>query len=482
VVNVKKGTSETGPAPKTRVLFFAALSVGGCVAIMLISAFGLTRYYHSQEAKYLRETYGLRAELMEKALTGAVGAHLRRNLYRPEELNEIFFRMSAMPMFRALALYSGTEIIAASDNPVTDAPESRDTSPDFAFSFDVDGFHQIYSGPGAGVGTEVHRRPGEMRRRSPHQPAGRGGGPGRWWQQENGSPPPSSNWVELPAGPYRISVVMDGTAYLSHRQTLRIQVLLMGAGILILYAVAVLLIFLRRRQRGLQMQLLNEQARAAHHEKLARLGAGLAHETKNPLGIVRGLAQAIGDSPGLDEKVREKASHIVDEADRVTGRLNTFLGFAHPREPAFQPVALNVLIADILALIAADAESGGIRLRNETAPLTVRADPDQLRRALLNLLLNAIRATAPGGEITIRAGRDRGGIRLEIADTGCGIKPEDLPRVREPYYTRFEGGTGLGLAIVDEIAEAHGWNLAIESAPGKGTRVRLSGLRKADDT
>ncbi len=103
-----------------------------------------------------------------------------------------------------------------------------------------------------------------------------------------------------------------------------------------------------------------------------------------------------------------------------------------------------------------------------------------LRRALLNLLINALRACREGDTISLWALAEGGLAMLVVADTGAGIAPEDLARVREPYFTRFPGGTGLGLAIVDQIARSHGWGFTLESTPGEGTAARLSKLARAE--
>jgi signal transduction histidine kinase len=104
------------------------------------------------------------------------------------------------------------------------------------------------------------------------------------------------------------------------------------------------------------------------------------------------------------------------------------------------------------------------------------ADENLLRRALLNLILNGLRASKPGQSIRVTARRNGGTLSLTVADEGCGISAEDLPRVTEPYFTQFPGGSGLGLPIVERIASAHGWALRIESVLNHGTKSSLVGL------
>ena len=105
----------------------------------------------------------------------------------------------------------------------------------------------------------------------------------------------------------------------------------------------------------------------------------------------------------------------------------------------------------------------------------MRLDPDRLSQVLLNLLLNGVEAMAPGGVLAISAGETADGRSLEIrvSDTGCGIRPEDLPQVFEPYFTTKPSGTGLGLAIAHNVVEAMGGDLGVVSRPGSGATFTL---------
>jgi signal transduction histidine kinase len=103
----------------------------------------------------------------------------------------------------------------------------------------------------------------------------------------------------------------------------------------------------------------------------------------------------------------------------------------------------------------------------------VQADPEQMTRALRNLVLNAIDAMPEGGAVTVRTAALPGGVRLEVSDTGQGLKPEERDRLFTPYYTTKTHGTGLGLAIVQSVVSDHGGRISVESEPGKGTTFRI---------
>jgi signal transduction histidine kinase len=242
---------------------------------------------------------------------------------------------------------------------------------------------------------------------------------------------------------------------------------------LALGALAVLLL-LKRKELGAELARSREHAR--QEEQAARLGAGLAHETKNPLGIVRGLAQSIVQCSNKDCSSKSRANDIVDEVDRVIGGINSFLELSRPPEARPNRIDLDAFFAGFLPLAQMDAAAAEVGVSYAPCGLSVMADETLLRRALLNLILNALHASKPGQSIRVSAERSGGTLALTVSDDGCGIAPEDLPHVTEPYYTRVPGGSGLGLPIVERIVSAHGWRLRIESVPSHGTRASLDGL------
>jgi len=231
------------------------------------------------------------------------------------------------------------------------------------------------------------------------------------------------------------------------------------------------------RHRQLRTELLVANERAAQHERLARLGAGLAHETKNPLGLVRGLAQSVESADDATAEIRQMASAIVDEADRTVGQINSFLLFARPKEADLNPVDLDTFFDAFLPLLQTEAGEAGVTVRYEPSGVAILADEDALRRLVLNLVANAIRACGDEGQVVISAERHRDTAAVRVTDDGCGIAFADLPHVMEPYFTRFEGGCGLGLAIVEQIARTHGWAVSVGSSPETGTQVSIDGIR-----
>ncbi len=328
------------------------------------------------------------------------------------------------------------------------------------------------NGPDAGA-SEVSdgpppREPETHGGKFPFGPFGRG---------RHGPPPEEEGWVPWAPGALTLTLALDTVPLAQLKQRATLKYLLSSLVAVGLLALAVMVQGAAARQRQLQTDLRMAEERAAHHERLARLGAGLAHETKNPLGLVRGLAQSVSDQSNLSDEVRQHTRQIIDETDRVVGQLNGFLTFASPKEPDLAPVPLDGFFKELLPLVQQDADARGVNVAYSATNITVEADAELLRRAVLNLLINAVAACSTGGQIRVVADLSEFGVTLSVCDTGAGIAPEDLEHVREPYFTRFPRGTGLGLPLVEEICRAHGWRLDISSRLGEGTEVSLRSLR-----
>lgn len=287
-------------------------------------------------------------------------------------------------------------------------------------------------------------------------------------------------WSQWGTGPFYLVVCLD-TQELKGRNT----VALIRFGILALLSISIsilgfIVLDLYQRKEAVAYELNLAQEKARYNEHLAQIGAGLAHETKNPLGIVRGLAQAIQEEVSPDTNEYKYASQIIDETDRSVRQINNFLELTHPHTPDIKHFSLISIVRQLLNLLEIDAKNKGITIKIEEKDINIEADPEYLRRALLNLLLNAIQACSEGDEITIHIEPNENTIAVHIIDTGIGIPEEDLPHITKPYYSRRKGGTGLGLSIVNEIVLLHGWKFSIHSQEGKGTRVTISNIRRVN--
>lgn len=225
------------------------------------------------------------------------------------------------------------------------------------------------------------------------------------------------------------------------------------------------------------------QERLSRAERLATLGqmaAGIAHEIRNPLvGIGSTASLLLEDTPDSDPR-KADLGVILAETKRLDRIVNQIIDYARPREVAPIEFALADLIAETLRLLDAAVTAKHVGVCSMVPPSLppIHADRDQLKQVLLNLFQNAIEALPDGGRLDITVGwlaqEGESGVVITVADIGCGIAPNDLGHVFEPFFTTGKyHGTGLGLALCRNIIEAHRGDIHLTSEVGQGTSVRV---------
>jgi signal transduction histidine kinase len=230
----------------------------------------------------------------------------------------------------------------------------------------------------------------------------------------------------------------------------------------------------------LQIRLVRASELNTHLKEMNLAAAGLAHETRNPLNIIRGRAQMISKQPESTPEIRQRSREIIDEADKVAAQLNEFINYSRPRELRRTRLALGSVVGEVVRALSYDLEEKKIRLEVKGEQLSIEADEQLLRQALFNLLLNAIQAVESGGEIQVVAQRC-GGLeaQLEVRDNGPGVSPENRAEIFKPYFTTQKTGTGLGLAVVQQIVLTHGWEIECLPNEPKGAVFRITHLKLA---
>jgi signal transduction histidine kinase len=281
---------------------------------------------------------------------------------------------------------------------------------------------------------------------------------------------------------FKSIVVLDRSATIAqiHREAKnRILIFVMGT-LLILAVGAVWQFTVRLAQSEGTTRLLRAETR--HLRELGQAAAGLAHETRNPLGLIRGWTQRLVEAGLPRDDQQEQAEAVLEECDRVTARINQFLAFARQAEVETGPVAVEELVQELEKMLLSDLDARGLKLEKHRLedPPTIQADRDQLRQVLFNLLQNVIAFAPEASAITISMSRShRGMFRLEVADQGPGAAKEIVDSLFEPYVTKRPGGTGLGLSIVRRIAVAHDWDVGYESGDQGGSVFWIDGIHSA---
>ena len=209
---------------------------------------------------------------------------------------------------------------------------------------------------------------------------------------------------------------------------------------------------------------------------VGQLAAGLAHEIRNPLASLSGSIELLeSELPQLESDARRLFQIVHRETERLNRLLTEFLHFARPDPIRQEPIALRRFFAELEALLRTGPGAAVSLAVEIPEPLRVFGDPDRLRQAFWNLLLNAVEAEPAGGAVRVEAGPAGGGSEVEIAieDHGEGIPKDRLARIFDPFFTTKPNGTGLGLATVHRIVEAHAGRILIHSCVGEGTTIRV---------
>ena len=234
-----------------------------------------------------------------------------------------------------------------------------------------------------------------------------------------------------------------------------------------------------------EKQSTEQRIESERTSSILLLAAGVAHELGNPLNSLTihlqlierrlGKLKASKDIASLAESVKV----CRDEVTRLDGIITNFLEAIRPRPPDLAETDLNEVLAEVLRFQHRELADRGVEVEADTPELPpVLADRNQIKQVFFNLTKNAMEAMRPGGKLKIRSRADDESVFLLFADSGSGIRQEDLTRLFEPYHTTKAGGHGLGLIIAQRIMRDHGGQIGLESKEGIGTIVTLQFPRK----
>lgn len=266
---------------------------------------------------------------------------------------------------------------------------------------------------------------------------------------------------------------------------INLERLIVALSLLTSLVLFVLIMTLMRRAERLNMQRIEEKERLERElhqqEKLAGMGrmvAGVAHEIRNPLGIICSSSELILKKARKEEHPHTRLIEAVhEEAKRLSRTVGEFLDYARPRNPNLHDLNIGRILDQVTVFLEPECEKLGVTIdRLYDGDLSARGDKDLLYRAFYNIVSNAMQAmheAEGGGIVSISAVGDNGAVHVTVSDTGPGFPAENLDKVRDPFFTTKDTGTGLGLAIVNSIIESHKAQLQIGNSPDGGGRVDM---------
>jgi two-component system sensor histidine kinase HydH len=234
------------------------------------------------------------------------------------------------------------------------------------------------------------------------------------------------------------------------------------------------------RQSERIMDMEGQLRKCERLSTIGELAAVLAHEIRNPLGSIQGTAEILKDDFQPGDKKYEFLEIMVKESGRLNKVVEDFLRLARPQPILMGRCDLVEELHNVISLVSSEARKRNITLECKAKPMpAIAGDPERLRQAFLNIVLNGLQASEPGGVVTITARReepesdDTAWVELVFKDTGPGIAADAADRIFEPFFTTKDGGTGLGLAITRKIIEGHGGSITVGNVPNSGAAFRI---------
>jgi two-component system, NtrC family, sensor histidine kinase HydH len=444
---------------RRRLTTWGAVLAGWCA----LAAWQHHEYCREREAA--QETVRRQAESVMNALVSGIRSHRRVGQFFEEQVQVVLEELvkskdvlaAAVASPQGQLLMSSGRVDGLRLSPKFEAGESWEPLgyrlvADFRLPSEVAG-----GGAGGGRGSGFG--------------GGRGRGLGPWWQTESDTP-----GAFALGGRYAAILLLDRTRADEHcRRAAWSRSSVAVAGSLLVLCVAI--VWRMTVRLAAAKGVLEAETR--HLQELSQAAAGLAHETRNPLGLIRGWAQRLAQADLGAAEQQQQAQSLVEECDRVTSRINQFLAFARPNAPKVESLNPRTVAEELTVLLQPDLDAKNLTLQRAmpAAAEKIAADREMFRQALFNLLQNAVQWSPEGGTVEILLQRGHNGRwRMEVADRGPGVPADAASCLFSPYFTTRVSGTGLGLAIVRRIAVAHGWGVGYTRRPGGGAIFWVDGI------
>ena len=224
-----------------------------------------------------------------------------------------------------------------------------------------------------------------------------------------------------------------------------------------------------------QKNLESELRRNERHTALGKMAAGVAHELRNPLSSIKGLALLLKSKIDRQSSGAEAADILISEVERLDRSISELLDYSRREHLAVDQIELVEPIKKAIRLIRSDANAEKVEIieQYEDEKRLLAGDRDKLTQLFLNLFLNSIQAMTGGGRLTVTTRHDGGSTTVEVEDSGTGVDEALKENIFDPYFTTKHEGTGLGLSLCAKIVEDHHGSISISSSKGQGTKVTI---------
>ena len=267
-----------------------------------------------------------------------------------------------------------------------------------------------------------------------------------------------------------------------YKTIFRIQILVIITCTVLMGALFVVLVYVVKRGESIikkrAMERLRLKERLARAEKLSSLGemaAGISHEIRNPLGIIRSSAELLKKKVAKVDPTNTIPDIIIEESSRLNGIITNFINYAKPRSPNFAPCRVEEIIEKNITFLEPQINEQGyvIEKNYQNSLPKIMADSTMLYQSFLNILINAMQSMPDGGRVFVDISSNDHLLTVHFDDEGKGIPPENLDKIWDPFFTTKDMGTGLGLGIVKNIIESHGGSVQIVNRAVRGARVTI---------
>ncbi len=284
------------------------------------------------------------------------------------------------------------------------------------------------------------------------------------------------------AGPTLGVVEMVRDVSDDYKKVFKLQGLIIGSCFIVMGILFIVLRFVVKHgekiieRRADERLKLEEKLRQTEHlSAIGEMTAGVSHEIRNPLGIIKSSAQLLKKKMEKVDAQSTIPDIIIEESARLDNIITDFLNFARPRIPDFHPCRIENIIEKNISYLSPQIEDNNFKIIKEISDSLpdISADSAMLYQAFLNILINAFQSLKQNGQITIRARWVSGYIIINFIDNGEGVPEEVLKKIWTPFFTTKDTGTGLGLGIVKNIIEAHKGAITITNESSKGANVEI---------